>query len=833
VHEFVERADLDELLPHLPASNTTPRKLTALHPPPDAIPRDLGKVVLQKMITFLAHTQKIYQDTSTRLDSAHALVADGNRLTYLTLEQIADIVLPPRWKSSMEKPKFRATLLYAVHRTLMRDDISFRLRGDAQANRLYEVSSLDQVKTLNMVRELVRQHTEDDEAEKSPSAHKKITKLELFAIRARKLIDKSRRTRSFTPYGTISPWTNDQRNDFREGQALTLGFNYAQSQEFNKIIDFMEMWTALDIFTSNSVFRGIGAVILRCVGRYQEAPLDRTTGFTFLQEIGAIPPWQSLAPYTLRLNDTGRILPLASPKYSNTQGFTEDKIAHLRKDWEGLPVYCIDDALAGEIDDGISVEKTDVPGQYWIHVHVADPAAHIDPQSDVAKIAQSSTETIYWPERILPMLQTEFSQANLSLANDRPCLTFSTKMNINGDVLDYKIIPGKVHDVIYLTPATVEEAISGAPPKSSARQLVHQVGPDSAPKTPTRPLHESHELLDVHKDDLRILQKLGVARLKQFAQKGGVFLNDRFPSPFVSVSFGDDAPLEQQDPEETTRLFRHAGDPTIQISCKTGDELTRGLSLPPNPYVMAFMLTAGEVAARWCHDRGIPAPFRVTPRNPDHDPYDFYLKNVLPSQDKNGIPDEEKLNEYVSMVGKVQLSTTPGPHALIGLDMFARCTSPLRRYVDMLLHWQVEGALLEESRTGHSLVGNTKDDFLPFTKDQIESLLPHIDSRTREIKRCQKSTNRHWVLHYLVRAWRFKQAEIPATLPFRVDAFDNVTGLMLGTLTPFLTRALCAMPDWTVVETIKVGDLLEVELTKIDIPMNSIDVKSIRKLESV
>ena len=63
---------------------------------------------------------------------------------------------------------------------------------------------------------------------------------------------------------------------------------------------------------------------------------------------------------------------------------------------------------------------------------------------------------------------------------------------------------------------------------------------------------------------------------------------------------------------------------------------------------------------------------------------------------------------YFKQLGRTVLSTEPLKHRVLGMDHYCKVTSPLRRYGDMILHWQIEAALREEARTGRNLVTQDK-----------------------------------------------------------------------------------------------------------------------------
>ena len=98
--------------------------------------------------------------------------------------------------------------------------------------------------------------------------------------------------------------------------------------------------------------------------------------------------------------------------------------------------------------------------------------------------------------------------------------------------------------------------------------------------------------------------------------------------------------------------------------------------------VTEAMLMAGEGAARFALERGLPLPFTTqAPPTSDDRPRDlagmFALRRTL------------RPSEY---------SSVPGPHAGLGLPAYAQATSPLRRYLDLVVHQQIRAWLRQASR---------------------------------------------------------------------------------------------------------------------------------------
>lgn len=102
-----------------------------------------------------------------------------------------------------------------------------------------------------------------------------------------------------------------------------------------------------------------------------------------------------------------------------------------RVDLTHLDSLAIDNAWSRDPDDAIAFDGERI----W--VHVADPSAWIEPDSDVDREALLRGATLYLPERVIPMLPPEsIDRLGLGLADTSPSLSFGMKLDGEGGLVD-------------------------------------------------------------------------------------------------------------------------------------------------------------------------------------------------------------------------------------------------------------------------------------------------------------------------------------------------------------------------------------------------------------
>ncbi|HEY9660690.1 MAG TPA: ribonuclease R family protein [Allocoleopsis sp.] len=143
--------------------------------------------------------------------------------------------------------------------------------------------------------------------------------------------------------------------------------------------------------------------------------------------------------------------------------------------------------------------------------------------------------------------------------------------------------------------------------------------------------------------------------------------------------------------------------------------------------VAEMMILAGEVAGRYGEAHGLALPFR--------------------GQAQPELPPQEELMQLPAgpvrdcairrCMPRSEVSINPLRHASLGLSAYTQVTSPIRRYTDLLAHFQIKAHLRGES--------------LPFSMEATQDLIQAVSNTAYESSMVERQTNRYWGLEYLRR----------------------------------------------------------------------------------
>lgn len=547
--------------------------------------------------------------------------------------------------------------------------------------------------------------------------------------------------------GTLSPTVLD----------LARPLYFALTASDKVFINFVADWIRSPKVIVDSPYEVFVPNMLKALKSYDTLFFDRSLAIRFLKEVGMLKPWDNVGlvedaavagefiwskeakQSEKRMNEfTTAFLSGKGQDFNNV-----DPYSSVRHDFGDLRVYTIDDPSAKEIDDGVSIEH--IPGEQgaWLHVHIADPTTYISPQHELSELMQRKVQTLYLPERHFPMLPEELSSQKFSLGStahtnkdgSQYALTFSTKIDKNGNLTEYKIRPSLVKNVVKVyyddldqllqTKATIQHdplvdlSKSFSYPHSTAFASLDQ-------HTNTR----ESTVTDDCKQDLLNIFEISNVHADQRRRNGSVAFSKA--SPVIELI---PSPLDLPQIHFTESSYATAL-PAIRV------KLDKSGYSPARLMVAETMIMGGRIASKFAHEYDVHIPFRTQAWNPSASTSDIKLREeMLASRDPaTGMVKMQDMVRYMSILPPSTVTTKPGlPHVIMGIqDGYTRATSPLRRFLDVVVHWQIKSHLLGKKKA-------------PFSLDHLNTLTKRIETREKQLSLLQQRSTQFWVISLLDR----------------------------------------------------------------------------------
>ncbi|KAK9494663.1 hypothetical protein V1508DRAFT_412289 [Lipomyces doorenjongii] len=501
------------------------------------------------------------------------------------------------------------------------------------------------------------------------------------------------------------------------------------TEEEQAIIEVVKHFVFLcSAHREDQMTRAIVGRFVREVDMWNDQTVDHVVVYQYLYEIGVFSPWYNTAMLNpldrLPLDDLTKLKFKVLEKEMDNKVVTlqdlnfEDSMNGLRYDFGDLPVYCIDGFGAEEIDDGISIEYIEGGDECWLHVHVADPSAVVPPDHPIAIEASDCVETIYGTAFSRPMVPEALATVSGLVIKDGSdycrALTFSARVRTSdATLLDVMVRPSIIRNVKSLIYDDVDRAMGWKmdfsdeglpkqfqlPPNSST--LANYGTVDSLTSDDRDRLNEAY----------RISRLLILRRAKERASVR--------PFSFASLTVSSPPTINISD-VSTERPLYYYPELSPQVNISYSNVVSRY-------FVAELMILASRVAARFATERNIPLPFRVQEKVEG-----ISSREMLTDDDftSHGF---QKLKSLFSL-GSVPTfySTTAGPHFDLGArDGYTRVTSPLRRYLDMVAHWQLEASI--------------KGETLPFSEEDIKNIVTQCETKLAINRHISLSNSLLWM----------------------------------------------------------------------------------------
>lgn len=705
------------------ASGTGQRNLSQI-----VLPRITISSMLEKVRDFSDGAARLYANKRTRFDELYGELALPDNPTTITLFEVVEEVFGSEYGDQE---------LYATHLALVGDGAKYQTdKATHRATSTFTVRSKADVAMIDFAARHVRKSVSKEDVVKKrrnlEATRGTKAQLDSFVEKARSLIDLSRK---YKREDTLAKKELPVRR-VRVNEVV-----WDESDMF--FIDFVKA-SVLQHGSQSTPMDSLVPSILRAMDRYT-GELNGVVGYQFLTEIGAWGAWENVALRQQNITFPGYGTSIVSDK--DQENFAEvdtpeavkkmglkDCMKELRKDWDQLQVYCIDDASAHEIDDGISLERVSET-ENWVHVHIANPTAFLPQNHWLSDVAFRRKQSLYLPERVYPMLPASLTDM-IGMGPNRGVMSISAKIDKDGELLDFNVQAGFVRNVKRFT----YEAVSTALGKPDEDAITYQVGEFPKPSKSPRTAFTKNQLAD-----LKTLSDIAFACRQRRLRDNMV--ECRAPSYDVFVHDGLDSPIH---PTATPQPFLYRGHPSIRLT--VGMEQRYGLA---SFMVSEIMQLANNATARFCGKNNIAAPFRVMEYDFNRsDMINHFQKVIFPQRDNLGCIDYELGLRYMTFLGPTRMSSSPKPHRLLGLEHgYVRATSPLRRYSDMIAHWQIQTYLLGKN---------------PRTHKQLQNIIPEMDRGERLASFTAKDSRRFWGTVVVGRILETDKSKLPRVMEFMV-----------------------------------------------------------------
>ncbi len=323
-----------------------------------------------------------------------------------------------------------------------------------------------------------------------------------------------------------------------------------------------------------------------------------------------------------------------------------------REDWREIPLVTIDPADAKDHDDAVYAEPdTDAknPGGHIVYVAIADVAAYVRPGSALDREAYLRGNSVYFPDRVVPMLPERISNDLCSLKEgvNRPALAVRMVIDAHGHKKRHSF-----HRVVFRSAAKLsyqqaQAAIDGNPDDKTGPIL----------ETILRPLWNAHAALMKNRT-LRGPLELDLPERKIVLDAQGMVADVRIPERLEAHRLIEEmmisanvAAAETLEKQKSALLYRVHDTPSPEKLAALHDFL-HSLALP---------FTKGAAVR----------------------PTDF--NHILAKARQGG-----KIDHVSEMVlrsqAQAEYSAENYGHFGLNLDRYAHFTSPIRRYADLIVH---------------------------------------------------------------------------------------------------------------------------------------------------
>ena len=327
-------------------------------------------------------------------------------------------------------------------------------------------------------------------------------------------------------------------------------------------------------------------------------------------------------------------------------------------------IFTIDGEGAKDLDDAVSLRR--IKGGYQLGVHIADVSYYIKERSHLDRAVMSRGTSVYFTDKVVPMLPRSLSNGACSLNAGEEKYTLSAIVNLDekGEIRSCKIEPSVIVSRVRGVYSEVNKIFDGVA-DGATRAKYKEVVPT-----------------------LERMRELYLILLQRTRERGYVELETR----------------------EAEIVLDQSGKPTDILVRERGDA---------ECLIEQFMLVANEAVAKMLSDADIPCVYRVHDVPPPEKLFDFLsyahslgfntslisherqspkdFAALLKAADERGILAQVSCAMLRAM-SKARYSDERRSHFGLALTHYCHFTSPIRRLSDLATHRIIHKVLLEGKR---------------------------------------------------------------------------------------------------------------------------------------
>lgn len=375
-----------------------------------------------------------------------------------------------------------------------------------------------------------------------------------------------------------------------------------------------------------------------------------------------------------------------------------------REDWRSLPLITIDPADAKDHDDAVHAEpdtSPDNPGGVIVTVAIADVSYYVRPKSALDREALKRGNSVYFPDRVVPMLPERISNDLCSLKEgvDRPALAVRMVFSKEGRKAGHTFHRVMMKSAAKLSYQQAQAAIDGAPDDKTGPIL----------ETILKPLWEAYRIMTIGRNRRQPLE-LDMPERKILLKPDGtvdrVFVPPRLDAHKLIEEMMIQANVsaaETLEKKKQVLVYRVHDAPSLAKQ-ETLREFLQTLDIS--------LVKGGNMRSN--HFNGVLVKAKDTP-------FEQMVNQMVLRSQSQAIYSPENIG-----------------HFGLNLMKYAHFTSPIRRYADLIVHRALVGSL-----------GLGEGGITPDEEAALDDIAAEISTFERRAMAAERDTVDRLIAHHL------------------------------------------------------------------------------------